>query len=329
MTPAPFQNSTLRAAARRVLLVLALGLIALAMLVFACGPSSPGGQVGGGVVESTPTLTAETETTANTTNTPEATATPTDTPTPTSTEPANTPEPTATETVVAVNSDPCQSTIDDLGWPVAPYRFGGASGGDAAGDADSPEPTITIDWWATVTHAYAGEFYPPTIENMTLFHDLIVHGMAGTRTDLLNTTTRGDNRAIGFVNFRVSEYLKGSGPEFICIYDQPEMRPFGTLHTGQEYVLMLEDLKNLIGYDPSTAPDAYRSGSMGWRVIGDRGIQFAQLPEMYEFVITTDRRQIYSIWVTPEPRRVWPVGESIALETLKERINDADNAANP
>ena len=303
-------KQTGRDAVRRLITALALALTVLALVALACGPTSPAGQ--------------------NAMPEPTATADPTSTPTlePTATaEPTDTSEPTATATSEPVNSEPCRAVIKELGVPVAPYRFGppsAASGDRASRSPSPPEPTITVDLLGTFEGAINPSLTPPTIENMTPYHDFIVRGVAGTRTDLVHTHKHRDYKFVfGYVNFRVSKYLKGSGPEFICIYDHPEYEPFRILHEEQEYILMLLHSKTRYYNGDEYPAGAYESTEMGWSVDGDEAVQFVRLPDQHNFVITSDQREIYTIWLTPEPQRVWPEGEHIPLTTLEHRIKAA------
>lgn len=159
------------------------------------------------------------------------------------------------------------------------------------------------------------DFYPPTVENMTLFHDVVAHGAAAGRTDLLYSAD-GRNFVYGFVNFRVTEYLKGSGPEYICVTDRPEREPYHRLYVGKEYIVMLTDHDTLHN-------DAYHvTGGMGWQVDGSAARLMPQLPEPWLTVITTDLREVDEFWLTPEPNRAG-LGESTNLSDLKQRIKAA------
>lgn len=232
------------------------------------------------------------------------------------------------QSTAAVNTDPCRAIVAAVGRPVAPYVFGrpaassdasGAAG--AGGAARDPDPTITVVEFRETTSMQNPDFYPPTVENMTLFHDVVAHGVATGRTDLLYSAD-GRNFVYGFVNFRVTEYLKGSGPEYICVTDSPEADPHHRLYVGKEYIAMLTNHDTLHN-------DAYHvTGGMGWQVDGSAARLMPQLQEPWRTVITSDLREVDEFWLTPEPNRAGP-GESTNLSDLKQRIKASVAAESP
>lgn len=145
------------------------------------------------------------------------------------------------------------------------------------------------------------------------------------RTDLLYSA---DDRTFvyGFVNFRVTEYLKGSGPEYICVTDSPEADPYHRLYVGKEYIVMLLD------YDyrgVGLHSDAYHvTGGIGWQVDGNSARLMPQVPEPWRQVITSDRRTLDEYWLTPEPARAG-LGRHTSLAALKQRVKAAAAAESP
>ena len=236
------------------------------------------------------------------------------------------------QSTAAVNTDPCRAIVAAVGRPIAPYVFGrpaassDASGvAGASGAAREPDPTITVVEFRETISMQNPDFYPPTVENMTLFHDVVAHGVAAGRTDLLYSAD-GRNFVYGFVNFRVTEYLKGSGPEYICVTDRPEREPYHRLYVGKEYIVMLVDHANLGG---GLHSDAYMvSDGIGWQVDGSAARLMPSLPEPWRTVITSDRRVVDEFWLTPEPNRAG-LGESTNLSDLKQRIKAAVSAESP
>ena len=328
-----------RTTARRAAMMAAvLTLIILSVAALACGPAAPAGQDSEAADTATPTTDAV-QGSATATDTPAPTDTPvtverTQTPTVASTQ-AVAPEatPASNRKSGSANADPCRIPIADVGRPVAPYVLGhqpaGSGGvGGASGAADAtriPDPTITVvEAWENWS-VMAGEFHPPTVENMTLFHDVVAHGVAVGRTDLLYSAD-GRDFVYGFVNFRVTEYLKGSGDEYICVTDSPESDPYHRLYVGREYIVMLTDHDNLGGGLHSDAYDV--SGAIGWQVDGNSARLMPEIPEPWRTVITSDRRTVDEFWLTPEPARSG-LGETTDLAELKQRIKAAVVAESP
>ena len=229
---------------------------------------------------------------------------------------------TATRQPDSVNTDTCRAVVADVGRPIAPYVFGmgQASASGASGAAGKPDPTITVvETWETIS-LYNPDLHPPTIDNMTPFHDFVVHGVVVNRTDLLY---RADNRkyVYGFVNFRVSEYLKGTGPEYICVTDSPELEPYHSLHTGKEYIIMLETPNDYHGIGLHS--DTYDFIiAMGWQVDGKVARLMPEIPNPWRTIITSDRREVDELWLTPEPQRTG-LGKATDLATLKGLIRSA------
>ena len=321
---------------RQIVLQLTLLAVAMATLVIlpaavpACTTAAPTGQASGQVE---PDATAEATATAATTtpNTPTPESAPDTTPetqvTPTNTHTAV--APTATQQSGSVSTDPCRAVVADVGRPIAPYVFGagqaGASGaGGVTGAAGKPDPTITVvDSWETVS-MYNHHLHPPTIDNMTPFHDFVVHGIAVDRTDLLYSAD-GRKFVYGFVNFRVREYLKGTGPEYICVTDSPEIDPYHRLYTGKEYIIMLQDPNDY--YGGGLHSDTYDFiGAMGWQVDGKVARLMPEIPEPWRSVITSDRRRVDELWLTPEPHRTG-LGKATDLATLKGLIRSASTSS--
>lgn len=155
---------------------------------------------------------------------------------------------------------------------------------------------------------------------MTPFHDFVVHGVVVNRTDLLYSA---DNRKFvyGFVNFRVSEYLKGTGPEYICVTDSPELDPYHSLHTGKEYIIMLQtpNYYHGVGLHSDTYDFII---AMGWQVDGKVARLMPEIPNPWRTIITSDRREVDELWLTPEPHRPG-LGKATDLATLKGLIRSA------
>ncbi len=293
---------------RWLALTLATGLAALAL---ACAPIAPAGQ--DAVLLSEPTHTP--------------TPAPSNMPTPTRAERDDTSRP-ATTTALAdtpapkpVNTDPCGAVVSALNESVAPYVFGMGSGsGGVKGASGQPEPTITVAGAWHESSIGRGELYPPTVENRTPVSDLVVQGFANTRVNLLfDDRDLGASTVLGFVNFRVSEYLKGSGSEYVCVIDFPEIDPNYRMLSGNEYVIMLHQWQQM---------NAYRiDNEIGWQVEGDSALQLPEAKSEWYFIISSDRRSLDTIWLTPEPDRVFRRGESSSLEKLKQRIKAAAASA--
>ena len=218
----------------------------------------------------------------------------------------------------SVNTDPCRAVVADVGRPIAPYVFG--MGHARAGAAGKPDPTITVvETWETIS-LYNPDLHPPTIDNMTPFHDFVVHGVVVNRTDLLYSA---DNRKFvyGFVNFRVSEYLKGTGPEYICVTDSPELDPYHSLHTGKEYIIMLQNPNDYHGGGLHSGTYDF-VGAMGWQVDEKVARLMPEIPDPWRSIITSDRRRVDELWLTPEPHRTG-LGKTTDLATLKGLIRSA------
>ena len=293
-------------------------LVILSVAVPACAAAAPAGQASGQVeAEATAEPTATATTTTTNTPTPETQVAPTNTHTVAT--------PTATRQSGSVSTDPCRAVVVDVGRPIAPYVFGigqtGTDGASGAADATGkPDPTITVvESWETVS-MYNPDLHPPTVGNMTPFHDFVVHGVAVDRTDLLYSAD-GRKFVYGFVNFKVSEYLKGAGPEYLCVTDSPEIDPYHRLQAGKEYIVMLRDPNDY--YGGGLHSDTYDfTGAIGWQVDGNVARLMPEIPEPWRSVITSDRRRVDELWLTPEPHRTG-LGEATDLATLKGLIRSA------